>query len=165
MKTLHMLVCAVSLLIITGFSEAGEIAFSFGSPPLASVGVGVKNELATRVAVPMPKLMLALAPMPKSEVSANGSKLTLAVPSSPPATNTLSFLDKEILEVPARIPFPNLHYVHRNWRLWNGPEGEDSFGRLWKLPKGELVFPYFKWEYPTRKEERVLVGVFWTKKF
>ncbi|MDO8482846.1 MAG: hypothetical protein Q7S86_03445 [bacterium] len=94
-------------------------------------------------------------------------RLSLGVPVT---TNTPSVLpDEQVrvsLEPPQKKHFPNLHYVHEERRIGNDLEGWDSFGRLWKpTPRTEIVFPYCRWDYPSRSGERVLLGFMWSRRF
>lgn len=158
--------CAVfCALCIGGFGLGAEEAVmpSLTSPRFSSVG-GTQKEL---MRFPVQKLSLGspyLLPVPKqdrSKVALEGLKLNIL----PIPTNSVPvWQSREVrLEVPEKMPFPNFHYIHADQR--NG-ESLDAFGRLWRLSKRtELVLPYVRWESPSRKQERIGIGILFSFSF
>lgn len=142
--------------------EAGEPKLSLvyhSGPPMVGRGI----EFAQLSKLTLGPTWLKTQPKFKSE------SLSLGIPVS---TNSSSVLPIEHLGVSLTLPekkyFRNLHYVHEEWRIGNDLSGADSFGRLWKWkssPNTELVFPYCRWDYPSRSGERMLLGFRWSRSF
>ncbi len=79
------------------------------------------------------------------------------------ATNERIVLTERLTETYSR----RLYYRHDEVQLGSSSqEGFDSFGATWKLSsKINLILPYFRWDYPSRNDERILIGGLLSRSF
>jgi len=115
---------------------------------------------------PLPRFSLAplllRMPVPAQLALHGGTNLLLASKPFQREKSPTDPSDKEppLTLVPAEKEFmPNLYYCHLE-RWAKSEEEADIFGRIWKLsPRTELIFPFCRWDYPSVRGERFLVGV------
>ncbi|KKU65919.1 MAG: hypothetical protein UX89_C0025G0012 [Parcubacteria group bacterium GW2011_GWA2_47_16] len=163
----NVIAVVVFLWQLNFIAEAGEPKLSLADT------VSVKSEGGMEFAK-LSKLSLAGASFSKLALVQVQPKfepiqlnITVPVSTNTPAGPLLGEQAGFLLQPPVKKYFPNLHYAHRDWRVGNGTEGEDSFGRLWiskSSPRREFVIPYFRWDYPSRHDQRILLGFMWSRR-
>lgn len=160
MKTTILALMAVLPHLLNVEIKAGELKLSLAQAEFAKFGGGTEFAKFSK---------LTLSPAPSEfRQKPEREHLSLGIPGKTNAPASLP--DRQVsflFQPPERNYFSKLYYVHTDWRVGGDTAGVDCFGGLWKSPssKTEMVFPYFRWDYPSRREERVLAGVMFSLDF
>ncbi len=115
-----------------------------------------------------PLLMAPLSPLKVKQKKVDG---LFQKPPTPAITLSPSTFEKgesnawDRLSVRYVIPerggefIPKLYYTHAG-TIVGSDEEMDSWGRKWKLSRRtDMVFPFCRWDSPTARRERLLIGV------